>query len=573
MPRAARRLAVVALAGLASMFPAIGPDSPASGQTGDPNIVVIVTDDHRATETLEWMPKTMQWFGQGGTNFTNAYATTPLCCPARAAIMTGRFNHNNAVLDNGDQANLDHASTIQRYLGQHGYLTGIAGKFLNGWQVSNDPPNFDRWAIMKPDTGIPGQRGYYGTDFNVDGTVGPINRYSTDFIADRAEEMLDDWNDPTDDAKPFYLYVTPYAPHGPWTAEGGHGNDDDDYRFTDVGTWAGNPAVFETDEADKPTYVRNADASFEEGASNREGQLRALLSVDDLVDDLFQKLSATGEIDNTLALFISDNGFFWSEHGLNGKNQPYTESIRVPLMMRWPGRVATGAIDGRFAANIDIVPTIMEAAGVSPESQYPLDGRSLLGTKARKKMLTESWPQGSRGPWASIRAPKYQYIEYYDDTSGAVDFREFYDLTRDPFQLTNLFRDKNVKNDPFVQPLADELAAIRSCVGSECNKLLNEKPVPIRCPKASGAAGHHMVGSDDRDAITGIPSRDVACGLQARDNLRGKGGKDRLIGGPGGDVLDGGPGPDKLQGGPGRDVCRGGPGKKDRLIDCEVRRP
>src|SRR5215207_9010689 len=123
MPRTARRLAVVALAGLASMLPAIGPGSPASGQTGDPNILVIVTDDQRAMDTMEHMPRTVDWFGRGGTTFTEGFATTPLCCPSRAAIMTGRLNHNNNVQTNGDQELLDHNSTIARYLDQAGYRT------------------------------------------------------------------------------------------------------------------------------------------------------------------------------------------------------------------------------------------------------------------------------------------------------------------------------------------------------------------------------------------------------------------------------------------------------------------
>jgi arylsulfatase A-like enzyme len=557
-----RRVTVAALVVLLSVVGAWGPVPPAAGQTpGPPNILVIVTDDQRATETLDVMPKTLQWFGLGGTTFTDAYAATPLCCPARAAIMTGRFNHNNGVLDNGDQARLDHQSTIQRYLRERGYLTAMVGKFLNGWPLEQDPPHFDRWAVM--------HGSYYDTDFNVNGTVQTIPRYTTDVVAERATVLIDGFFEASD-ARPWYLYLTPFAPHGPWIAEGGRPSDDDDYRNVNVGPWAGNPAVLETDESDKPEYVRNDDQTMQEGQSNRQGQLRSLLSVDDMVDDVFRALEARGE-QNTLAFYLSDNGFFWSEHGLDGKNQPYEQSIGIPFLARWPGHIAAGATDVRPVANVDVVATIMAAVGFGPDPQYPIDGRSILDPAARRKMLTESWPLGSRGPWASTRTPSYQYIEYYDDTSGAVDFREYYDLTADPWQLTNLFADGNPRNDPWARSLSEELAGLRTCVGNNCRTRQDEAAIPLRCPGATRRSGHHLVGSDGRDVIGGNPWRDVICGRGGRDRIRAQGARDRLIGHLGPDKLFGGPGRDVLDGKGGPDVCVGGPGR-DVFRHCEVER-
>jgi arylsulfatase A-like enzyme len=562
VPIAARGIAIGLALALVSPVGALGPLPPAAGQPlPPPNILVIVTDDQRATETLDVMPKTRQWFGQGGTTFAEAYAATPLCCPARAAIMTGRFNHNNGVLDNSDQARLDHQSTIQRYLRERGYLTAMAGKFLNGWPLEQNPPHFDRWALM--------HGGYYNSDFNLNGTVQSVSEYSTDFVADRATGWIDGLFE-TNDAKPWYLYVTPFAPHGPWTPEGGHPSDDDDFRNVDVGTWAGNPAVFETDESDKPQYVKQGNQTFQEGQSNRQGQLRSLLSVDDLVDDLFQAIQARGE-QNTLAFYISDNGFFWSEHGLDGKNAPYSESIRVPFMARWPAHIDAGVTDLRPVANVDIVPTIMEAVGFGPDAQLPVDGRSILDPATRRKMLTESWPLGSRGPWASTRTPSYQYVEYYDDTSGAVDFREYYDLASDPWQLTNLFNDGNPRNDPWVDSLALEVGLLRNCVGDACRTRMDEAAVPLRCPGATRRPGHHLVGSAERDVIIGHAWRDVICGRDGRDTLRAQEARDRLIGHRGADKLFGGPGRDILDGKSDRDVCVGGPGR-DVFRHCEVRR-
>jgi hypothetical protein len=323
--------------------------------------------------------------------------------------------------------------------------------------------------------------------------------------------------------------------------------------------------VFEQDKGDKPPYVKNARHTFEEAAGDRDRQLKTLLAVDDLVDAVFTRLQQRGEQD-TLAFFLSDNGFFWAEHGLRGKNAPYTESIRIPLLVRWPGRVATGVTDGRPVANIDVVATIMDALGMTPDPPYPLDGRSLLKQNARAKIYTEAWAPRSRGPWASVRTGRYQYIEYYAD-NGKVERREYYDLVTDPFQLTNLYGDATPRNDPWAGALGREVGPLRTCVGDACNALLDEPGIPLRCPGAKSKPGHHLVGSNRRDRIGGFPWRNVMCGRQGADNLRGKGGRDRLIGHGGPDTLVGGPGPDLLDGRGGRDVCKGGPGK-DRFRSC-----
>ncbi|MGH2765252.1 MAG: sulfatase-like hydrolase/transferase, partial [Actinomycetota bacterium] len=530
MHRSARTTVILAVLTLVPL--ARAPD-PARGQSSRPNVLIILTDDQRAMDTMEHMPETLQWFAQGGTAFTEAFVTTPLCCPSRAAIMTGRFNHNNNVRTNGDQGLLDHNSTIQRYLGQAGYRTGLAGKFLNLWPVEQNPPHFDRWALLRPENS-----GYYNGRFNVDGTVQTEPSYSTDFIRDYALDLVDDWE--SDDDKPWFLYVSPYAPHDPADPAVRH-------AAATFPPWPGNPAVFEADKSDKPPSVKSAGRTYEEAIADRDRQLRTLLAVDEMVDAIFQRLEQRGE-QNTLAFFLSDNGFFWAEHGLRGKDRPYTEAIKTPLLMRWPGRVAAGAAHGSPVANIDLVPTIMDAAGIAPDAQYPLDGLSLLGPGARKKMLTESWPPTARGPWASTRTPRYQYIEYHNRDTGAVKFREYYDLVLDPFQLTNLYGDKNPRNDPWAPALSRELNGMQVCVGAACHDRLREPDVPLRCPGAARKPGQHLVGGAGRDRINGDPWRQVLCGRGGSDVLRGKGGRDILLGGPGRDRLVGGPGRDILIG-------------------------
>jgi arylsulfatase A-like enzyme len=512
-----------------------GAGAPAAGGPAEtrPNILVILTDDQRATETLEAMPRTMEWFGDGGTTFTNAYATTPVCCPSRAAIMTGRFNHNNGVRTNTSATSLDQEHTIQEYLQDAGYRTAMVGKYLNSWPPEDPPPNFDRSSVL-----IPQGDTYMNNQFNNDGVLMVEPGYSTDVIRDKAVALLQTDLE-TVDTQPWFLMVTPFAPHHPWEPAERHANED-------VGTWNGNPAVFEKNDSDKPPYVQRANRSFAHSQEVRRGQLRSLQAVDELVQAIRDQLLASDE-ENTLAIFLSDNGFMWSEHGMQGKSYPYTASIRIPMMARWPGHVAPGTRDGSPVANLDVTPTIAEAAEL-PEPPIPYDGRSLLEPGRRQKMLTEAWT--GRGGWASIRSSTYHYIENYR-ASGKIRIREYYDLRRDPWELRNLFGDRQTSNDPYPGALHGELAAARRCVGAGCSALLGAPPVPTRCA-AGRKKDHHLVGSPTGDRIRGSKTRDVACGEAGDDRLAGKKGNDLLIGGLG------------------HDVCRGGPGR-DQFRGCEVR--
>jgi arylsulfatase A-like enzyme len=190
------------------------------------------------------------------------------------------------------------------------------------------------------------------------------------------------------------------------------------------------------------------------------------MSVDDMVDTVFQTLDADGETQDTLAIFISDNGFAWGEHGLRAKGSPYTDSVKVPLYLRWPGHVAAGATDSRFAANIDLAPTVLDATGLAGD--IPMDGGSLLDPQQqRTRLLTEFYRD--QEPWASLRTSGAHYIEYYlPPDFQRVSHREYYDLTSDPYELTNLLGDGDTGNDPNVAPLAAQLAEDRVCSGAEC---------------------------------------------------------------------------------------------------------
>jgi arylsulfatase A-like enzyme len=455
-----RRLAAVALAmSLTLAGGLLGSPAPrAQPGTGRPNILVIMTDDQRPY-TLSAMRKTRTRFRDQGTTFSNAYAATPLCCPSRASVMTGRYAHNHGVTTNiGAASKLDQRSTIQRYLRDNGYFTATAGKFFNDWPVTTNPSYFDRWTIFGG--------GYANTNMNVDGVVGRVAEYSTTFIRTKAIEYIRTFEQ-ADDARPWYISITPFAPHSPYTAE-------PKYQEAPVGTWNGNPAVFETDKRDKPPYVRTRNAGLLAGQEVRTKQLRTQRSVDDLVGAVFGAMDTLGETGTTLAIFLSDNGFMWAEHGIIEKRMPYTQAIRIPLYVRWPGHARAGATDHRLVANIDLAPTILGAAGITPDAEYRMDGKSLFSSARHPRLLLEyffdttSAGTAHAPPWAGNRTTTYEYVEWYDTASGALTFREYYDLVDDPWQLVNLLADGDPSNDPNVTTLSAQLALDRRCQGVAC---------------------------------------------------------------------------------------------------------
>jgi arylsulfatase A-like enzyme len=479
-----------------------------------PNILFIVTDDQRfatlgftdPVTNKPWMDKTKRLFKDEGEVFQWAYDTTPECCPSRSSIFTGRYAHNHGVHSilpgpTGGDA-LDQNTTLQHYLQQAGYRTGIFGKYLNSWDLTKKPPMFDRWGIF--DSGYYWSAGQTPAPCDESnevcvnerdpqtglGVEKPLPGYSTTYVSDGAVNFIQEAE--TNDAQPWFLYVAPYAPHLPATPEKGK------YDNYPVPPLTPDQSFFEADTSDKPPYVRAGGCCSGNKVngqpinlpttvlSHRDNQLRTLKSVDDMVGRIFSTLQQDGEDADTLAIFVSDNGYLWGEHGLEGKLTPYTLSVRAPLFARWPARVSPGAIDTRLTANIDLAPTAMAEAGLSPATA--MDGKSLLDPAwTRDRLLTEFWreqdvPAASPVPsWASIRKANnqgspYEYTEYYADNPDGtpdyskIDFREYYDLAADPLELTNLLggNGKQDPGEPDVSTLSAQLAADRGCTGSNC---------------------------------------------------------------------------------------------------------
>jgi arylsulfatase A-like enzyme len=418
-----------------------------------PNIFLVVTDDQREG-TLSAMPKTRA-LARAGRRFIRTFVATPLCCPSRATIMTGLYPHNHDVHNNEEARRLDQGLTVQRFLRDAGYATALAGKFLNRLPVDENPSHFDKWAVMFP--------GYYDTRFNVNGRVRTVTRYSTDFISDKAVGFLRSF-DRHRDLDPWYVMVTPYAPHLPATPEREH-------TEAPVPGWSRNPANTEQNRADKPPWVRAEHTSLDRIQDVRNRQFRTLRSVDEMMGRISRLLRRLGENRRTLVIFTSDNGFLWREHGLRKKSHPYENSVRVPLFVRWPGHVSPGTRDSRFASLVDVAPTIFDAAQVD---DVQTDGSSLLRERRRKRVYMEYWKDlhiRNIPGWRALRSSRSLYVEYLQDDRADVVFREYYRLRSDPWEVSNVLRDGNPSNNPSQTRLGrlhDRLVELSTCDSSEC---------------------------------------------------------------------------------------------------------
>jgi arylsulfatase A-like enzyme len=405
---------------------------------------------------MQFMPKTQRWLEDGGTQFSNVFATTPICAPMRTSIMSGRYQHNTGILNNQTGPNMDFDASLQKYLHDGGYQTGLDGKFLINWHYGTTPKGFDHYA------GVAG--GYDNTNWTVDGhSVAAGSQYVTDFQSDRAIDFINDFQQ--NPSKPWYLELTPQAPHNPMTPA-------PEYADAPLPPWQPSPAV--GNEATKPDFIRNQHDTYAAGEAARDAQARTLMSVDDMMDRILQHLSDTGQIDNTMVIFTGDSGWLYDEYGIKSKTVPYLPSIHVPFDVRWPGHLPAGATDPRQMELLDVMPSILEATGVQIDMmKYPMDGHSFLDPATRTENLIEYHysPDFTSTPsWASLRTATFDYIEWYgyqDDMT--LQTREYYDLTADPWELNNLLDPSNAAKAPSpatLDGLAARLAKDKACQGT-----------------------------------------------------------------------------------------------------------
>ena len=399
-----------------------------------PNFVIIMADDQRY-DTMQWMPQTQALIFDHGITFSQSISPTPLCCPARACTFTGLYAHNEGVYTNLDKLSDKH-ETVFMALHDHGYYTGLVGKYLNTW-LGEMRPEFDFWVSQ------PGSvAAYENPNLNVNGKWGIRPGYITDVETNYVLQFLDQASKQN---KPFILMYAARAPHAPATPA-----KQDKNLLENLPPYRP-PGFNEADVSLKPSSISGLRLMDAQGiAMNdnfRRRQILTLIALDRSVGAIINKLQETGEIDNTVVIYTSDHGIHWGEHRLSAeKNSEYEVSLHVPFGMRYPPLVPKPYVDDHLVAHIDLVPMIYDLAGVSGPA---MDGTSLVkvikGEPWRDHLLIQGKPE--RGYWVGIRTTRYVYVETENDMS------ELYDLQTDPFEIQNLI------NDPQYQSIISDLKA------------------------------------------------------------------------------------------------------------------
>ncbi len=413
-----------------------------------PNIVFVLVDDLRwdalgyAGHPFVKTPH-IDRIAREGAIFENAFVTTPLCSPARGSFLTGQYVRTHGVRGNGDNAERSHKMvTFPRLLHDAGYATAYVGK----WHMGTDDsprPGFDRWV------GFRGQGQYEDPPLNIDGKQVAGKGYITDLLSDYAVEFIRKQSA----AKPFCVYLSHKAIHGPFTPAARHAS-----LFSEVAIRRS--ANAQDNLAGKPMLTRELPQAAVMKAAKKKGavvgpgdelvrnQLRCLTSIDEGLGRVLQALEETKTLENTLIIFTSDNGYFWGEHGLGDKRAAYEESIRIPMAARHPALIKPGTRIGGMVLNIDIAPTFLAAAGLPVHQQ--MQGRSMLplfsgNSKGwREHFLCEYFMEQNFArvaSWEAVRTTRYKYIHYLD----LKGMDELYDLQADSGEMKNLIGEASAK--------------------------------------------------------------------------------------------------------------------------------
>ena len=509
---------------------------PASAdRDGRPNVLVVMTDD-MATADLEHLPNVQRLLADQGTTFADAVDSFPLCCPARATFLTGQYAHNHGVVGNfapyGWYGMKDRGNILPAWLQDAGYRTAHIGKWLNGYGARDGhgevPKGFDIWRGLLDVSAYD----YFNYVMNKDGKLRTWG--DADFargLVEFAEIQVDDepdslasifaklaevfgpapytyWGErkrkdysPDVTGKmtnrlirregkrrdPFFIWWSPAAPHREDVSTTLMGREGPDPRPAPRFDEASEefvlprpPSFNEADISDKSSNFQDkaaplTDAQIKQLELDYQGRLGSLLAVDDRVGEIVRTLRKTGQLRNTMIVFLSDNGWLQGEHRIPGdKYLPYDESLRVPLVIRGPGVPAGKTIEGQVS-NIDLAPTLLDMANAKAGRR--MDGLSLLPAIRDPERLPERaleieapWPLFTGAipvnawdrPYHGVRTDRYTYVVWSDTGE-----EELYDRVEDPYELENAAADPayaDVKAD-----LAAKLEQLVDCRGSACN--------------------------------------------------------------------------------------------------------
>ncbi len=423
-----------------------------------PNVVFILTDDQRwdclgcyQHPLLEMKTPNLDRLASEGARFHNMFVTTSLCSPSRASYLSGLYAHSHGVVNNFTDYPRDLPS-YPRQLKQAGYDTAYIGKWHMGEDDDSPRPGFDYWASHK------GQGQYYDTTFNIDGQETPTKGYYTHTVTKLATDWLKGRKD-----KPFALILGHKAPHGPFVPEDKYMHlydnvpveypktsftldDKPDWYKKRLDTWHGIYGSLYGFRENVPDRTAEGVATF---AKFVRSYAATIQSVDDSVGEIYQTLADLGQLDNTIIVFAGDNSFLLGEHGMIDKRTMHEESIRVPLLVRYPKAVKPGTqIDG-MVLNIDLAPSLLDLCGVEPlPKTHGKSWRPLLtgdDSQWRKSWYYE-YNYEKQFPYTpnvrGVRTDEWKYVHYPHGDGGSDRHKaELYNLRNDPQENTNLIGD------------------------------------------------------------------------------------------------------------------------------------
>ncbi|CAN5738983.1 hypothetical protein BH23GEM9_BH23GEM9_32160 [soil metagenome] len=445
-----------------------------------PNIVFLFSDDHAAHALSAYrqhlrygapLPDTpnLDRLAAAGMLFTNAFVTNSICGPSRATVLTGQYGHLNGVMTNGQALHPDH-TTFPRLLREGGYETALFGK----WHLRTNPVGFDHFEILA------GQGPYYNPMLHDGRDSVRYEGYTTEVITDRALRWL---REGRRSERPFLLMLHYNATHRYWDPGPAELPLFRDTLFAEPATLrddgAGRASAFRLQEMEIALDLFARDLKLEAPAGLTPAQLarwnayygpandalaeagptgdallvwkyqryiqdymRVVLALDVAVGRVLDALDASGLADSTLVVYTSDQGFFLGDHGWFDKRWMYEESLRTPLLVRWPGVTAAGAVNEDLVMNLDFAQTLLDAAGVTAPAS--MQGRSLV------PLLRGTTPAGWRDAiyyqyfaypdWHmvhrqyGVRTKQYKLIHYYE-----LGEWELFDLENDPDEVTSIY--------------------------------------------------------------------------------------------------------------------------------------
>ncbi|WP_395805229.1 sulfatase [Daejeonella sp.] len=443
------------------------------------NVIFILSDDHRydfmgftgAVPGLK--TPNLDRIANEGAHFQNAFVSTALCSPSRASILTGQYAHTHTVVDNQAPAPKS-LLYFPEYLQKAGYQTSFFGKWHMGGGESDPRPGFNRWVSFA------GQGVYYNPNINIDGKM--VAYRDSAYITDVLTDLTIDWLDKRDKNKPFFVYLSHKAVHAEFSpAKRDNGIYRDvkiQYPVSMFSTARANSKKFtkghQVDSSsykinykDIPTWVRAQRDSWHGVDYMYHGQtdfdrfyvdyLETLMGIDTSVGRVLKYLKDNNLDEETLIIYMGDNGFSFGEHGLIDKRHAYEESMRVPLIARSPTLIKAGTKVKDMVLNIDIAPSILELAGVKKPVQ--MEGNSFVSLMKgmpeanwRKEIFYEYYfenPFPQTPTQFAIRTDQFKFIRSH----GVWDINQLYDLKNDPYELNNLIR------HPDFQSVAKDLNA------------------------------------------------------------------------------------------------------------------